>query len=280
LNHQKRKIALSSGEQRIVLHSWKDIALFFGRSVRTVQRWELTLGMPVHRPAGRERAAVLAFVKELDAWYQMHFPQDPSAAPPHSDSSDSQHSEARRLIGWDEIARYIGRSVRTVQRWEREAELPVRREQPHARGEVTADPVELSRWLLKTPVLKRDTVRHQPMVLVVDDNQGHAYAVARIMSKHGFVVMQAYTGQEALENARRKPDLIFLDVHLPDIDGFEICRRLKADPETAAIPVLFLSSTVSAEVGANRAIALGAAGFLSHPPDSKQLLEVSTNLVH
>lgn len=51
-----------------VLNSWKEIAVYLGRGVRTVQRWEQDLNLPVHRPRGRERSAVLAFSHELDQW--------------------------------------------------------------------------------------------------------------------------------------------------------------------------------------------------------------------
>ncbi len=53
-----------------ILNSWKEIAGYLGRGVRTVQRWERELGLPVHRPKGRERSAVLAFPEELQQWLQ------------------------------------------------------------------------------------------------------------------------------------------------------------------------------------------------------------------
>ncbi len=53
-----------------VLNSWKEIALYVGRGVRTVQRWERDLGLPVHRPRGKQRSAVLAIPEELDYWIQ------------------------------------------------------------------------------------------------------------------------------------------------------------------------------------------------------------------
>ncbi len=53
-----------------ILNSWKEISSYLGRGVRTVQRWEVFFGMPVHRPAGKERSAVVAFAAELDAWLQ------------------------------------------------------------------------------------------------------------------------------------------------------------------------------------------------------------------
>jgi hypothetical protein len=54
--------------ERRILNSWKEIAAYLGRGVRTVQRWESHLGLPVHRPAGKDHSAVLAFSTELDQW--------------------------------------------------------------------------------------------------------------------------------------------------------------------------------------------------------------------
>ena len=54
--------------ERRILNSWKEIATYIGRGVRTVQRWETQLGLPVHRPAGKDHSAVLAFSSELDEW--------------------------------------------------------------------------------------------------------------------------------------------------------------------------------------------------------------------
>jgi len=54
--------------QRRILHSWKEIASYVGRGVRTIQRYEVQLGLPVHRPAGSSRSAVMAFSDEIDAW--------------------------------------------------------------------------------------------------------------------------------------------------------------------------------------------------------------------
>lgn len=53
-----------------ILNSWKEISSYLGRGVRTVQRWEAFFGMPVHRPAGKEHSAVVAFASELDTWLQ------------------------------------------------------------------------------------------------------------------------------------------------------------------------------------------------------------------
>ena len=74
-------------------------------------------------------------------------------------------------------------------------------------------------------------------ILVVDDNEAERYYVARVLRKAGFEVTEAGTGQEALRLAGEVPDLVTLDVRLPDLSGFEVCRRLKADLVTRDIPV-------------------------------------------
>src|SRR5205809_4119195 len=78
-----------------------------------------------------------------------------------------------------------------------------------------------------------------PLVLVVDDDEAARYAKMRVITRAGFRAIEAATGTTALEQAREKaPDLILLDVKLPDISGLEVCRRLRADPHTASGAVL------------------------------------------
>src|SRR5512146_1472700 len=79
-------------------------------------------------------------------------------------------------------------------------------------------------------------------VLVVDDTEAQRYAIARTLRSQGFAVDEASTGAHALETAKNAPDLILLDIVLPDVDGFEVCRRLKADPTTSQIPVIQISA--------------------------------------
>lgn len=81
-----------------------------------------------------------------------------------------------------------------------------------------------------------------PSVLVVDDAEAQRYVLRRALEQANFHVLEAANGQQALDAARRQPDLILLDIRLPDMDGFEVCRRLKADPETSNIPVIQTSS--------------------------------------
>jgi CheY-like chemotaxis protein len=80
-------------------------------------------------------------------------------------------------------------------------------------------------------------------ILLVDDDEPKRYSIARTLRRAGYAVMEAVTGSEALRMVASRPDLIVLDVKLPDIDGFEVCRRIKSEPTTRAIPVLHVSGT-------------------------------------
>src|SRR5215470_7608398 len=80
-------------------------------------------------------------------------------------------------------------------------------------------------------------------ILAVDDNDAVRYSLTRSLKAGGYQVIEARTGAEALQMATCGPDLITLDVQLPDTSGFEVCRRLKSDPLTAHIPVLHVSAT-------------------------------------
>src|SRR5262245_32327877 len=78
-------------------------------------------------------------------------------------------------------------------------------------------------------------------ILHVEDNDGARLALSEVLRDAGFRVLEASTGREALRLAAQRPDLVLLDVRLPDADGFDLCQRLKADPATAAAAVLMVS---------------------------------------
>jgi DNA-binding response OmpR family regulator len=83
---------------------------------------------------------------------------------------------------------------------------------------------------------------HPPAsILFVDDSNLACYGLVRALREEGFHVLQASTGTEALRLVRQHPSLVILDVNLPDISGFEVCRRIKTNPDTASIFVLHLS---------------------------------------
>ncbi|MFL7808675.1 MAG: response regulator, partial [Anaerolineae bacterium] len=79
-------------------------------------------------------------------------------------------------------------------------------------------------------------------ILVIDDEPDARRISIRLLEQAGYALSEAATGEEGLRRARElRPDLILLDVVLPDLDGFEVCRRIKADPELAHILVILLS---------------------------------------
>src|SRR5689334_19628042 len=110
-------------------------------------------------------------------------------------------------------------------------------------------------------------------ILNVDDNEMCRYAITRILEHNDFRVIEAASGGEALrEAASHQPDLVLLDVNLPDINGFEVCRRLKADPATARIPVLHLTASYVAAGDLTRGLESGAENYLVEPVEPEVLV--------
>ena len=114
--------------------------------------------------------------------------------------------------------------------------------------------------------------RSKPRILTVDDNAAGRYVTSRILQQNGFEVIEAATGREALRLAEELPDLVLLDVRLPDIDGFEVCKRIKAAPRTAAIPVVHLSATYVGGDAQAAGLEQGADGYLTHPVEPQVLV--------
>lgn len=108
-------------------------------------------------------------------------------------------------------------------------------------------------------------------VLIVDDTPDNLSLISGLL-KGECRVKVATGGEKALSIARSdsKPDLILLDVMMPDIDGYEVARQLKADPATAAIPIVFLTSNADAE-DMKKGLALGAADYITKPVDPAAL---------
>ncbi|MDZ7317012.1 MAG: PAS domain S-box protein, partial [candidate division KSB1 bacterium] len=112
----------------------------------------------------------------------------------------------------------------------------------------------------------------QAVVLHVDDNDAMRYAVGRVLREHHIRVWEAATGEEALKLAEQLPDLILLDVVLPDMSGIEICRLLKSRTDTAHIPILHLTALAKSGEEQLRAVDQGADGYLTYPIDNKTLI--------
>jgi DNA-binding response OmpR family regulator len=88
-------------------------------------------------------------------------------------------------------------------------------------------------------------------VLVIDDNEAHAEGLAELISMAGFEATHVLSGREGLEYCQENPvDAVLLDMNLPDMNGFEVCRRLRRDPRTAGIAIVF--HTAQGSVPGNR----------------------------
>ncbi len=110
-------------------------------------------------------------------------------------------------------------------------------------------------------------------ILLVDDSTKVRFVTARILRGAGFHVAEAATGGDALRLAAEEHlDLIILDIQLPDVDGFEVCRRLKSDPATAGIAVLHLSGVYRGVNDRVRGLEIGADGFLTKPFEAAELV--------
>lgn len=108
---------------------------------------------------------------------------------------------------------------------------------------------------------------------IVEDDVMIQQVLRETLKPEGFEVFCCGTGEEALKIAGAdRPDLVILDVNLPDLNGFEICRRLKADPRTKHIPVLMMTGEARDVVQKVEGLDSGAEDYLFKPVGSKVLL--------
>ncbi|HSI07658.1 MAG TPA: response regulator, partial [Rariglobus sp.] len=118
-----------------------------------------------------------------------------------------------------------------------------------------------------------------PKILVVDDQPINVQLLKRKLEKEGIEILTAYSGQEALDSvAHTKPDLILLDVMMPDMDGIEVCQRLQQDEDSRHIPIIFVTARSSKE-GKLEGLGVGAVDYITKPIDlDETLARVQTQL--
>jgi CheY-like chemotaxis protein len=110
-------------------------------------------------------------------------------------------------------------------------------------------------------------------ILYVEDNDDNVYMLKNRLSRAGFTVIVATDGTQGISMATsEQPDLILMDLKLPDVDGEEVTRRIKADPITKRIPVIALTANAMAG-DREKAIAAGCDDFDTKPVDMPRLLE-------
>jgi CheY-like chemotaxis protein len=111
----------------------------------------------------------------------------------------------------------------------------------------------------------------QYTIAAVDDNVAHMYALERTLRHYGYRVQCASNGEDLLSIIDESTDLVILDVNLPDIDGFQVCRRIRQSDKLSHLPVIFLSASNNNSPAQAMAEELGADAFLGFPIEPEQL---------
>ncbi len=125
--------------------------------------------------------------------------------------------------------------------------------------------------------MNESTTTAKGTILIVDDTPQTLQWIATLLREHGYEVRGAINGAMALRSAKMDPpELILLDVSMPHMDGYEVCQRLKADPDTADIPVIFVSSLTEV-LSKVRAFEVGGADYITKP---LQMEEVVARIEH
>ena len=119
----------------------------------------------------------------------------------------------------------------------------------------------------------------RPRILVVDDREQNRYVLCRVLRQANYECLEATGGAEAMVLARSLPDVIILDVNLPDMSGFDVCRRIKSHPATSQISVLQISASMVSTENKARALEAGADGYLIHPIDGTVLVATVRSLL-
>jgi len=118
-----------------------------------------------------------------------------------------------------------------------------------------------------------------PKILVVDDDRVIQQLIEVNLELEGYEVVKASNGEEALAMfASERPDLVILDVMMPKLNGKDVCRKLKSDPETAKTPIIFLSARAQ-EIDVEAGLELGADAYVTKPFDPSTLLDTVSSLL-
>ena len=135
--------------------------------------------------------------------------------------------------------------------------------------------------VIDVPQLDPDTefISEQPSVLIIDDDSDQADVLSFRLDGQGFNTIVANTGSEGISRARqRRPNLIVLDLRLPDVSGFEVCQQLSDDPDTCNIPVIIVSGMERPDIIRQARLA-GSQYYVRKPYDPNALLVLIQNAV-
>ncbi len=117
------------------------------------------------------------------------------------------------------------------------------------------------------------------IVLVVDDEDMTRKLLRLMLERDGFTILEAEDGQQALEViAESKPDIVILDVMMPNMDGFTTCQELRSQPETAELPIILLSARSQTEA-VRAGLESGADRYMTKPISKPELVQTITDLL-
>ena len=126
--------------------------------------------------------------------------------------------------------------------------------------------------LSTTPTEHTPSAAERGVILIVDDTPDNLALLSDALDEVGYMVLVALDGLSALNRIqRRRPDLILLDAMMPGLDGFETCQRIKADPDTADIPVLFMTALTDSE-HVVKGFAAGGIDYVTKPINTEEVL--------
>jgi signal transduction histidine kinase/CheY-like chemotaxis protein len=143
----------------------------------------------------------------------------------------------------------------------------------HSNGSSSRDPAAATREIEGTSELVSAVLEYSEgrRILIVDDEREMVMALTDLLEPEGYRVLACHSGGQAVSKTRDlRPDLIILDINMPEINGYDVLRLLKGEAQTAAIPIIVLSG----EQDTSRALALGAATCLPRPDLSSQLFAI------
>lgn len=191
-----------------------------------------------------------------------------------------------KLIGIDEVAAIFEKSVESIRKYKNYGILKVADKVGNKDLFDRSDVMAKKQWVKDMQVqglsLSQIAVQLEaitdlaPMgpekILIVEDEEATRETWADFFESAGYAVAQAGDGLIALEMARsERPSIILLDLRLPGLDGYQVCRRLKADPTTAQIPIIMITAFLTASSDTVRGIEYGADDYLNKPVDLEVL---------
>jgi CheY-like chemotaxis protein len=123
-------------------------------------------------------------------------------------------------------------------------------------------------------------IKVEKKILVVDDEKDLVYLLKTLLARHGYSVIEANSGEECLDILKKEnPDLIFMDIMMPGMDGWETARRIKTDTDTTHIPIIMLSAR-SNKVDTKKSREYSFANeHLAKPINSRELIKTTESLI-